>query len=307
MEDKEEKTLIIQPKQELEENYYRFFGEETNKDLSFIHSVFAQVALPYKSIPKNQRDYIKRNGVVSLAVSSGLLEDPITGELTLQSLPFGVKPRLLLIDIFSSAIKNRSKKVELEETISEMLKRLGVTPGYGKRGSVSEFHRQMKALIASKLTIGANFEDQAITAYPQPFKFVSLWYDKKDRQRSLFDNYVIISDDFYDSLINHSLPLDLRIIRQLKNSARCLDLYTYLTYRVCRINPYDPSGVFLSWEALQAQFSNTPGSLSSFKQKFTHDLKRVIKLYPVLIRSEYSGIRLFYSPPSVKKIEKSIR
>lgn len=280
-------------------------GDE-KEQIGYVSSIFTQVSLPYRSLSKDCRDYIKQGRNVSLTLTSGFLQNE-RGISELQQLPFGVKPRLFLIHIFSSCVIHRTNEVELSSTLSELLKTLSITPSYGKNGSIPAFYSQLKRLVATHFTIGISYKKHSKTIFHQPFSEIELWYDKKDQQTSFYKNKVTLSLDFYNYLIAHAIPLDLKIVRQLSQSARQLDIYTYLTSRLLDI-PRDRS-VLLRWPVVLEQFSNLGhrANLKSFKQKFLHDLRVVQKLYPCKLDVTPYGLIMFYSPPSVKQISKSNR
>jgi hypothetical protein len=55
-----------------------------------------------------------------------------------------------------------------------------------------------------------------------------------------------LSQEFFDTLAVHAVPLDHRALGALKHSALSLDLYTWLAHRLCRVRK--PGGVKLSWD-----------------------------------------------------------
>ena len=71
-------------------------------ELAFLHSVLAQTFLPYRD-PKT-RDYVRESGRASLVLTAGYLLDPATRKPVLQGIPYGTKPRLLLVHLCTQAI-----------------------------------------------------------------------------------------------------------------------------------------------------------------------------------------------------------
>src|SRR3954470_20296729 len=70
---------------------------EAADDPAFLHVIRSQVGLPYSEV--HGRDYIRRTGRASLVVSAGFLIDPHTGEPVLQGVPYGAKPRVLMLHL----------------------------------------------------------------------------------------------------------------------------------------------------------------------------------------------------------------
>ena len=108
----------------------------------------------------------------------------------------------------------------------------------------------------------------------------SFHWAKDPNQKDLWDSTVVLSDDFYLEIINHPVPLDMEILKALKQSPLALDIYSWLTYRTSyqkgRSKP-------IPWDSLQAQFGadypKTAQGKAVFKSKFKAKLKEVTKLY----------------------------
>ena len=47
-----------------------------------------------------------------------------------------------------------------------------------------------------------------------------------------FNSVVVLSAEFYDELVAHAVPIDLRALKALKSSPLALDIYSWLTYRM---------------------------------------------------------------------------
>ena len=73
---------------------------------------------------------------------------------------------------------------------------------------------------------------------------------------------MILSDEFFESLRRHALPL----IRALQRNARGLDIYTWMAHRLPRVR--GQKGDFVSWKALQGQFGADMKRVRDFKRRF---------------------------------------
>lgn len=61
-----------------------------------------------------------------------------------------------------------------------------------------------------------------------------IWYSRSPEQRPIssdFENVVVLSDDFYQEILAHSVPNDLEAVKLLAASPAILDLYMSLSYR----------------------------------------------------------------------------
>src|SRR5690606_12544870 len=83
-----------------------------------------------------------------------------------------------------------------------------------------------------------------------PIKSFDLWLSENLHQRALWPSTLSFSLDFYESLKAHALPVNIRAIRALAGSARTLDAYYWLSYRVTRLKRHSR----ISWDALAQQF-----------------------------------------------------
>jgi hypothetical protein len=73
--------------------------------LAFQHSIFCQTGLPYRNPGAEVREWERVNGGARLKVLAGEALDPGRDEWVPLGLPFGVKPRLILIHLASEAIR----------------------------------------------------------------------------------------------------------------------------------------------------------------------------------------------------------
>lgn len=102
-----------------------------------------------------------------------------------------------------------------------------------------------------------------------------------------------MSAEFYDELVAHAVPIDLRALKALKGSPLALDIYSWLTYRMS----YLRRPCLIPWEGLRIQFGADYGRLRDFKRKFLAHLGDVLRVYPAVRLSELpAGLLLRPSP-----------
>ena len=73
-----------------------------------------------------------------------------------------------------------------------------------------------------------------------------------------------MTEAFFEHLRQHAVPLNETAIRQIRDSATALDLYTWLAYRLPRINPKRPATI--SWQQLAVHFGNDGKNIRKFRQ-----------------------------------------
>ena len=55
-----------------------------------------------------------------------------------------------------------------------------------------------------------------------------LWWSPRDpEQQPLWPSVVVLSTEFYDELVAHAVPIDLRALKALKGSPLALDIYSW--------------------------------------------------------------------------------
>jgi hypothetical protein len=261
----------------------------------FQHSILCQLGLPRDKM--DSREFERRSGNAVLKISAGELFDG--KEFVEQPLPYGSKPRLVLTHISSEAIRTQEKVIEVGRSTRDFLKILGCDTN-GR--AYNEFKKQMRALAACRLTLGMKIHDRAITVDAKPVTQFDAWYTTDNTQLSFWPGTITLSQDFFDTLAEHAVPLDMNALAGIQNSCLSIDIYTWLAYRLCRINKHE--SLFLSWMNLKDQFGMEYISIKNFKKEFSHKLERVLKVYSdAKIESVEGGLLFRSSPPPIKKIQ----
>ena len=274
-------------------------GEPDANEMAFLHTVLAQCGLPYRN-PKT-RDYIRQNGRASLIVSAGYLLDSEIRQPVLQGVPYGAKPRLLMIHLCTEAIRSQSPVIPIADSMSAFMRDLGLKVSGGKKGSIGTFKEQLNRLAAARMQLTMDFGDRTATLNSAPLiKRFDVWFPPDARQRVLWPSEVTLSGDFFDSLQNHALPLDPRGVRALQHSARALDIYSWLVHRLPRVT--ERNGVKVSWAALHAQFGPDVADNRTFRRDFTKAMRQTLAVYPgAKVESEDGGLRLRKSTPAISR------
>lgn len=265
-------------------------------DMRHIHSVLAICGLPYKPQPIAVRSHERRQGTMALDVIAGTLRDD-TGTPIIQPLPYGPKARLILMHLCSQAVYTRSATIDLNDTFTAFVRELGFSDSGGPRGALTAFKQQLNALAACSMTLtawtpGVRVRIEKIT----PIRSFDLWLSANMHQRALWPSSLTFSTDFYESLKAHALPVNIRAVRALAASARTLDAYYWLSYRITRIK----QRTVISWDALAGQFGADYHTLRFFRRDFANDLKAVVQVFPRLpLEINDAGLVLHPAGPDV--------
>lgn len=247
-------------------------------DIHYIHSVLALCGLPYKRPLDGSLDYEREYGRMSLSLEAGKLKDPLSGNWVRQGIPYGPKARLLLLHICTRAIRQKSPVIDLENSLSAFIESMGIHKNGGKRGSFNAFKEQINRLAACRMQIGLWNGSRSITINTQPISSIDVWLPKNPDQAMLWNSSVTLSRDFYDSLEQHALPVDVRALSALSHSAKQMDFLLWLSYRVKDLEkPY-----LLAWSKVHEQFCQSKTNrLIDFQRDFRKDMADISEVFDV--------------------------
>jgi hypothetical protein len=272
------------------------------EDAAFLHSLLCQTFLPYKDPGNDVREYLKIQGNAHLLLKAGELFNPKTKSFESIPLPFGSKARLVLAYINTIAIRTQNPVIPIEDSLTAFVKKLGLDTG-GK--TILSVKDQINRLSASTIRIGYVTEgDAGITSKLDIIDSAELWLGKDEKQRVMWPGMIKLSEKFHNSLMEHAIPLDERVLASLANNAMALDIYVWLAQRLHRVSVSKPQAI--SWKALEDQFGGTYSSPRKFRQNFRERLKLVMKFYQdAKIEETDRGLKLKNSPPPIQPEKKT--
>lgn len=264
-------------------------------DLRHIHSVLAVCGLPYTRLPADTRTYERRQGNMSLLVKAGEVMTP-QGEWVSQPIPYGPKARLILMHLCSEALHNNSATIELADTFTAFVREMGFSKSGGERGPLTAFKHQLNALAGCELRLGTWNGQTARTKSFRPINDFEVWLSDNPGQRSLWPSTVTFSPEMFDSIRQHSIPLNIRAVRAFSGSARKLDLYFWLGWRLHNIE----APLSIGWDALGQQFGVGFSRERDFRTQLAEELAHIREVFPKLpIRLGESGLLLEPAGPEV--------
>lgn len=233
--------------------------------LGFMARAMVQATLPHRKV---EGAYFQRaNGNFTLT----LLAPPDIG------LPYGTIPRLLLAWLTTEAVRTKSRELELGDSMSSFMRELGLVPTGGRWGSITRLKAQTSRLFCS--TVSASYKDSnrlAEMGYRLADKTILWWDAKSPAQTSLWRSTVTLSAPFYDEVVSHPVPVDMRVLKALKQSPLALDIYCWLTYRMSYIS----KPTTIPWEGLSNQFGSNYADIKNFRAHFIKALQQVLTVFP---------------------------
>jgi len=232
--------------------------------LGFLARAMVQATLPHKKVAGNE--FERRNGAYTLH----LLAPAKVG------LPYGTVPRLLLAWLTTEAVRTQNRELFLGDSLSKFMHELDMVPTGGRWGSITRLKDQTARLFAS--TVSATYADKQ-SHTEAGFRLAdrsTLWWDTKSpEQAGLWESSVKLSETFFNEVIAHPIPVDMRAIKALKKSPLALDVYAWMTYRAS----YATKPSEIPWQALAMQFGSDYAQVRDFKVAFLDALRKVHTVY----------------------------
>jgi Plasmid encoded RepA protein len=263
--------------------------------IDFLHSIQCQCGIPYRNPGEQVREWDRKQGAAVMRIEAGSAINPSTGEFVRLGLPYGEKPRLVLIHLASEAVRNSSAVVDVEDSMTAFAKSLGVEPNGQQLKSLKD---QLARLAASTIRMGLVEEGRAFQVNTQIVSAFDLWFPKQPDQRVLWPSTVRLSEEYFQSLGRHAVPLDHRAVAALSSSSMALDTYVWLAQRLHRVTPGKPQ--FISWAAAYEQFGQGFARVRDFRRCFLQTLAHVKTAYPSAhISTDEHGLTLEHSSPPV--------
>ncbi|HEY4311645.1 MAG TPA: replication protein RepA [Pirellulales bacterium] len=263
--------------------------------INFLHTVQCQCGIPYRNPGDDVREWDRKQGVASLRIEAGSAMDPYTGEFVKQGLPYGEKPRLVLIHLATEAVRNRSPIVDVEGSMTAFARSLGLETNGQQLRSLKD---QLTRLASATIRLGVVEEGRAVQVNTQFVSAFDLWFPKHPDQRALWPSTVRLSEEYYQTLGQHAVPLDHRAIAALSSSSMALDIYVWLAQRLYRVPSNKPQ--FIGWASLHDQFGQGFARIRDFRRSFLQTLRHVNATYPTAkLAADERGLTLTHSPPPV--------
>ena len=262
----------------------------TDQDKAYMAMHLVQANLPH-SKPESDT-WIRKNGNLTLGIQAGFdfKKNKSVG------LPYGSKPRLLLLWIITEAVRTKSKRLELGASLAGFMRELGLNPdnGTGKRSDAKQLREQMERLLMAKFSFNWTLIDEQGR---EGHKWLNmdvapageLWWDlKQPEQANIFGSWIELGEHFYNAIIASPIPLDIRALIALKQSPLALDLYMLMALEAYKAYKSGKSR-FIPWAGLYEQMGAEYSTVKNFKQKLKLALRKVRTVSPKLCVSDETG------------------
>jgi hypothetical protein len=272
--------------------------------IGYLYSGWCQAALPHRRLPdaKGWQVDVDR---VCLIVEPGMRRGE-NGEPVPVGVPYGSRARLILIYLQSEALRTGSRDVVLGSSLRDWMGRMGIPVG-GKNLSI--VREQTERISRCRLTFEVRAGNRLGLA-SQTIMDTAIFLEPGAEavgQTGMFAQTARLSEQFYEGLRRHPVPLEEAAIGAISNNSMALDIYCWLAYRLHSLNKPTP----LTWKALKVQFGAGFAQMNNFKGKFLPNLRLALAVYPaaqVTEQEDGKGLILHPSrPPVAPKISSSGR
>lgn len=213
--------------------------------------------------------------------------------------PFGTYPRLITCWLVSEIVRTKQRRIALGKCFNDFLRAIGVGDDSRTRKQVK---LQIQRLFAADIKLKYNSQDSWQFQRCNVAEKAAMWWDiKNPDQLTLEESFIEVGDAFYKMALNAPFPIDFRAVAALRQSPMALDLYMWLTLRMCHL-----AGPFsLSWPQLKSQFGPEIKDLDNFRTKFRDAWKKVKVVYPhANLTAAAKELTLYPSPTHVQKAVK---
>ncbi|KPF85146.1 pirin [alpha proteobacterium AAP38] len=235
--------------------------------VGIMHAGFAMTALPHKEIQETK--WVRDGGGVRLIIDSGTTRD-----LQPVGIPYGSIARMILLYLQTEAVKTRSRDIELGRNMNHWLSTMGIEAVGGKTYRL--VREQSKRLSLCRLTFFREAGGAQMVSNGSFVRDAILPIDGDDGQMTLWRESVRLDEGFYQSLIDHPMPVSEAAIKEIGGRSMAIDVYVWLAYRLHQLGKPTP----VSWAALFAQFGGGYQQIRQFRARFKEPLALALAAYP---------------------------
>jgi hypothetical protein len=286
------KTLTAAQRKLLDQSAVIFGEPATKQDAAYLPRELVQVTLPHRN-PGNVSLWTRSNGNLTVGIQPGM-------NLTTREsygFPFGTVPRLLLFWITTEAVRTKSARLELGNSLRGFMAELGLNSSNGssgaKRSDARRLRGQMERLFRARITFQGTPERNGQSGEARLDMLVvsasELWWSMKDPdQTALWGSWIELGAKFFDAITAYPVPADTRALRALKSSALALDLYAWLTYEAYRAHR-SRKPRFENWTQLHGHIGAEYARPADFRRKAKAALIKIKTVYPGLKLGDKQG------------------
>jgi hypothetical protein len=282
------RQALTKHERQVVEAAYQVLSEEADK-LGFTYSGFALTCLPHKPQP----DTIWRREGHNLTM---LLQAGVDRSGSTLGVPYGSYARFILLFLQSQAVKTGSREIDLGRSMRVWLGNMGLSIGGTTYRMVGE---QARRISGCTLTFYADRDNREVMRRGGFVDGSITMADVKTDQPSLWQDKVLLNEEFYRALRDHPVPLSEAALRAIGPRSMVIDIYIWLAYRLHALK----ADVAVTWPSIYAQFGAGYGRMRDFRTGFLGGLELACAVYPeARISVDEKGVVLRPSRPAIAKL-----
>jgi hypothetical protein len=246
---------------------------EERESASYTFTGFCLTSLPHSDLGPDEI-WERWYGSARLTLTPGYLPTGPQRQNVKYGVPYGARARMILFYIQSQAIKTESREIRLGRSMNNWLQTMGLSVGGQTFKSIREQCRRIEAC-------GLNFDWEA--KGKRTIKFEKTNFVKgleianvDGRQSDMFEEPVVLSEEFYSALQAHPMPVRESALRHLSQHSLGLDLYVWLAYRLHVLDAPMRVSIASAYEQFGAGYKR----LAHFRPKFLDNLQLALSVYP---------------------------
>lgn len=294
----------------------RFIGQAVNIEMNDVHDrealrfisrILLQAAFPHRKPTSNE--WMRTNGDLSVHMMA-------PSDI---GLPYGSYPRLIMTWITTEAVRNKKRcagadqrRIVLGRSLSAFMAELGLWP---TGANIKRLSDQTERLLSTAIMARHAYDDPDTGIHKRHIanRVVAddavLWWDaRKPDQGTLWDSYIELSQPFFDMITEKPVPVDMDVLRAIKQSPLAVDLYCWATYRVS----YLRRPTVVPWRGLMLQFGgnyqDTTRGVNDFKKKLKLALHKIKAVWPTLtVEPTTKGLQVKPCSPHVRRLPQKAR
>ncbi len=281
------RQAVTKHKRQVVEAAYQVLSEDAER-MGFTYSGFALTSLPHK--PQTASTWRREGHNLTLVLQAGV-------DRTERSigLPYGSYARFILLFLQREAIRTGSREIELGRSMRIWLGHMGLSIGGETYRRVNEQAKRISACTlmffsdrsGGELMRRGGFVDGALTMT-----------DALSEQPGLWQERVLLNDEFYRALREHPVPVSEAALRAIGPKSMVIDVYIWLAYRLHALG----RDVEIGWPSLHTQFGSGYTRLRAFRAHFIEALSLANAVYPEANLSiGERGVILRPSRPAIAK------
>jgi len=259
---------------------------ELPDDIAFSSNIFMIFGLPALKVKGNPHVWTKKNNTYNLTITRHPKYE----------IPYGCYARMNQIFIDTEVRTKNTNVIDVGRSFKEYTKKLGYKDGKANKNLA----KQLLNYVTSSIILDINNPTPGGISgiHTVVAKAWDFFFDVKNpKQLTLAKGKIILNEDYARYIHDHSVPLDMNMIRCFKRNPLALDFYRFLAYRNNKLK----SALSFPDHLLFSQLGTDQEDHTVTRVRLKKILKTIQIHWPVKAKFEDGFFELKPSPPAVQQ------